>query len=439
MNCTSVVTSKNQTLNRGDSASRLAVHTLAACWLGMVFDGMDTNNYILTLHPALKEILCTSSDAVIGSYGAGTLAIFMTGWAIGAFLFGLLADHIGRARTLVYTVLLYAVCTGACAFVHHWHEFALLRFLVGCGIGGEISIGGVILAELWSSRSRLHATAFLQTGFPCGLLMLGAINLLIGHLGWRWLYIVGMLPAVLAIYMRVKLEDPDQFKLLRAQRKLLIAKPKSELTAVEKNMLRSPLSELFQLRNLGETAIVAGLASCVCIGAYAVLSWVPPWINQITGTLAVSERSYAAVSQSLGSIVGCACAGLVVMRIGRRWAFRMAFLAAFAVCSAMFLTTKSFGFSLLVWSFLSGFFVFASFAYLFIYVPELYDTKLRATAFAFCIQSGRLFSAGACLTAGYLVGHVFHGSYALAGASMATVYLLGFAGTFFMPQSKGKL
>lgn len=421
----------------GKAPTRLALHALAACWLGMVFDGMDTNNFIISLHPALKELLHTSSDAVIGAYGASTIGIFMAGWAVGSITFGFLADYIGRAKTLMVTVLFYATCTGMCTLAHTWPEMAVLRFLVGCGIGGEASIGGVILAELWTGRSRLHAAAILQTGFGSGMLLLGGVNLLIGHLGWRGLYLVGTIPALLAIYVRSKLDDPQDFKDVRAYRQSLLGKAKSGLTRHEKSFLRSPLLELFAGQNVRKMVVVVAMASSVSIGSYAVMGWIPPWINQLTGCVAVQERSYAAISQSLGNILGCATAGFVIARFGRTWAFRAAFLMAFALCGTMFLFTREYSTVLLGWIFLSSLFVFAPYAYLFIYVPELFDTRVRATAFAFCIQSGRLFTTAACFAGGYLVARVFNGSYALSGASMALVYVLALVATFFMPFSDG--
>ena len=112
-------------------------HVLLATWLGTLFDGMDCSIYILTLYPSLSELLGTTSHATVGSYGALLLALFMFGWAAGAVVFGMCADRIGRSKTLVLTVLLYAFCTGLCAICQTWQELALCRFFVGCGIGGE--------------------------------------------------------------------------------------------------------------------------------------------------------------------------------------------------------------------------------------------------------------------------------------------------------------
>ncbi len=428
--------SPSQLSAQNNKLSSLPLHALIACWLGMVFDGMDTNNFIMTLHPALADLLHTSSAAQIGAYGSAILAIFMVGWAVGACLFGILADKFGRTRTLIFSVLLYAVSTGLCAVAHSWTEMAFYRFLVGCGIGGELCIGGVMLAEIWKGKSRLYATGVLQTGFPCGILLLSAANLLIGQFGWRWLYLIGIAPAFLAIYIRTKLEDSDDAKKVRDYRNGLRAKAEKDLAAHEIEYLRSPLFELLNRSNIRKTLIVTAMATCVSIGAYAVLGWIPAWINQLTGSAAVQERSFALISQSLGFFLGAATAGLLISAIGRKWAFRIAFAGALVVCPLMFLTTKVFGTPLLIWTFFAGYFVMAPYSYLFIYVPELFETRLRATGFSFVIQSGRVFAGLVCLLSGQLVG-VFGGSYAMAGASIASFYLLALLATFFMPTSPG--
>src|SRR5271170_5859318 len=110
-------------------------HVLLATWLGEMFDGMDASIFVLVLFPALSELLNTKSHSIVGLHGSYILATFMVGWAIGGIGFGILADYIGRARTLVYTILLYAIFTGLCALSHNWQEMAIYRFLVGCGIG----------------------------------------------------------------------------------------------------------------------------------------------------------------------------------------------------------------------------------------------------------------------------------------------------------------
>lgn len=398
-----------------------------------MFDGMDASIFVLVLFPALSELLHTQSHSVVGVHGSFILATFMVGWAVGGTVFGILADHIGRAKTLVYTILLYAVFTGLCGLSHTWQEMAFYRFLVGCGIGGEISIGGVLMAECWRGNSRLHATGAMCTSFGFGYLVAALLNLFLGSLGWRWLFFAGVVPAFLTAYIRVRLKEPVQFELTREYKKRLKEKPKAELTADEAALLRSPLTELFNKENRGRVFLSVCLASTAIVGYWAVLSWILPWINQLTGTAAVHERSLAAVCLNIGAIVSAAMSGLIVTFFGRRTSFCLSFLGALVSCLGMFLTTKVFGVQLLAWSFFVGFFAVLVFALLFIYVPESFETKLRATAVGFGIQTGRLVAAIAALAGGQLIG-LFGGSYALAGSTITLFYLVGIVAALFVKE-----
>jgi MFS family permease len=425
----------NQNLNL-KSITTDQLHVLAATWFGMLFDGMDMSIYVLTLYPSLSELLMTKSHATVGIYGSIILAIFLFGWTSGALIFGILADYIGRTKTLIITVLLYAICTGLCATSHSWQELAFYRFLVGCGIGGEISIGGVMLSEYWSGKARLHATSFLQCAFNVGCLFLAIVGLALGSFGWRVLYVAGIIPALLAIYIRSKLVDTPEVNKIRAQRLTLQKKPKHELNPGESNLLKFTFFELFEPKNLRRVLIVCTLASTTMAGHYAVVSWIPAWINQLTGTSAIQERSIATIVLNTGAILGALSGGLLITFLGRPKSFRFAFAGAFACCLGMYLTVKSFGMPLLAWALVAGFFVMIPYTYLFIYVPELFSTHIRATAFGFSIQAGRIFAGILALIGGQLVA-AFGGSYASAGACVASVYIVGFIVSFFMPKSDG--
>ena len=329
-------------------------HVLLATWLGEMFDGMDASIFVLVIFPALSELLATKSHSVVGVYASIILATFMLGWAIGGIGFGILADHIGRARTLVYTILLYAIFTGLCAFSHNWQEMAFYRFLVGCGIGGEISIGGVLMAECWRGKSRLHATGVMASSFGAGYLVASLLNLFLGGFGWRWLFVAGIVPALLTAYIRAKLKEPVQFELMREYKQRLAAKPKAELSEQEAELLKFTLPQIFNGKNISKTILVTAIASTAVVGYWAVLSWIPPWINQLTDTPAVQERSFVALAQNIGSIVSCLLAGTLVIRFGRRASFCFAFFGALC-CLGMFLTTRTFSSTLFVWAFSLGF------------------------------------------------------------------------------------
>ncbi len=420
------------------SADNSRAHVLLATWLGEMFDGMDASIFVLVLFPAMSELLKTTSHSTAGVYGSIVLATFMVGWAAGAILFGILSDYIGRTRTMILSILLYALCTGLCALSHSWIELAVYRFLVGCGIGGEISAGAVLLSECWRGNSRLHAAGIVNSSFGSGYLIAALLNLWLGHFGWRWLFLAGVIPALLTVYLRCKLKEPAQFELVREYKKRLKCKTKEKLSPQESELLRFTFGQIFARGTRGKTAVVAALASTTIVGYWAVLAWLPPWINQLTGTSAVAERSAAAIAMNIGAIIFSLLSGSIVLWLGRRNAFRFAFLGALVCCAGMFLTVKAFGPLLLVWAFAVGCFVPVPFAFLFVYVPELFAARIRGTAFGFSVQFGRLAAAVAALCGGQLIAF-FGGSYAYAGACLAGFYLVGIVVSFFMPHTNGEV
>lgn len=413
-------------------------HVLVAMWLGQMFDAMDASIYVLVLYPALSELLKTASHSTVGVIGSIVLAVFMLGWACGGIVFGILSDYIGRTRTLVLTILLYAIATGLCAISHNWIELALYRFLVGCGIGGEIGIGVVILSEYWRGQSRLNAVGAMCTSFGCGYLVTALLNLWLGPLGWRYLFAAGVVPALLTVYIRAKLKEPPQFELSCQYRRHLKKKPRSMLTKEESQYVSHTFPEIFSRTNWRKTLLIVTLSTTATVAYWAVLSWIPAWINQLTGSAAVQQRSITAIVMNLGTIVSAALAGAIVISLGRARAFRLAFVGSLLCCIGMFVTVKTFAAPLLVWVFFVGAFAELAFVCLYIYAPEVFDVRIRGTAFGFSVQVGRVIAAMGALLSGQIIA-ICSGSYAIAGACMATVNLMGIVASFFVFKTSGIL
>jgi MFS family permease len=284
----------------------------------------------------------------------------------------------------------------------------------------------------------LHAAGFLAGSFAVGYLIASLLNLFLGGLGWRCLFIAGIVPAFLTAYIRMKLKEPVQFELMKQYKQRLRAKPKAELSEEEAAVLKFTFPQLFKGTNLSKTLLVTAISSSSIVGYWAVLSWIPPWINKLTGTEAIQERSVATIILNIGGIISCQLVGILVSKFGRRTTFFVCFLGALICSLGMFLTNKSFDSTLLIWIFFEGFFAMALFSLMFIYVPEIYETKLRATAFGFCVQSGRIAAAIAALTGGQLIG-IFGGSYAMAGATISLFYLVGVFASLFIRTPKEDL
>lgn len=404
-------------------------HALAATWLGGVFDGMDSSIFAIVLYPALSELLHNTSHAVVGLTGSYIIALFMLGWAVGAMVFGILADYIGRARTLTLTILLYALCTGLCATAGSWQELGFYRFLVGAGIGGEMGIGAVLLSECWPTRSRIYAVSVMATSLGTGYMLTALLNLWLGNFGWRWLFVAGIMPAFLTVYIRAKLKEPHEFERIKQERRQGL----SASTRPASARGNFTLVELFKPHNRRKTLAVIAIASTAIITWWAVIAWIPAWVNQLTGDLAVAERSHAMFLKDIGMILSGVLGGFLIRRLGYRKCMAVSFAMAFVTAAGMFLTVKSFGAALLAWIVCLGFFAHLPFVVLWVYIPELFEARIRSTAFGFTYNVGRFLAAFCALGSGLLI-QAFAGSYALAAASVSSIYLVGLLATIFMPR-----
>lgn len=431
----------NQTANSRHHQANSPWHVLIASSLGGYFDGLDASIFGLVLYPAMSELLGTTAHSTAGLYGSFVMAAFMFGWACGAIIFGIISDYIGRIRTMIITILLYALCTGLCAASHSWQELAFYRFLVGCGIGGEIGTSVIVIAEYFKGTARLHGMSIMTAVAIAGYLTTALLNLVLGNFGWRYLFIAGVIPAFLTLYIRIKLKEPAPFHRMKSTRS-------SSLGNLTKGDVRNPsreraiilptFFEILSKENLPKTMVIMAMATSAIVNWWAALSWVPPWINQLTGTLAVRERSAALIALYLGALVFSLFGGFVVNHLGRANALRLGFIGSLASCAGMFLLIKSYSFVLLCGAFVAGCFAIMPFITLFIYVPELFATHVRGTAFGFGMQTGRIFAAIAALAGGQIIS-LFGGSYAIAGASIACVNVLGLLASFFMPQTTGEV
>ena len=413
-------------------------HVLLATWLGGVFDGFDSSIFAMVLFPAVSELVGSKDTAMIGQFGSYIIALFLVGWAIGAGFFGWLADRIGRAKTLTLTILVYALCTGLCATAHSWWEMGIYRFLVGAGIGGEMGIGAVLLTECWPKKSRIHAVGFMATSLGVGYLFTAGLNLLLGGFGWRWLFVAGIAPAFLTLYIRTKLKEPENFTRMQNARTEAENTHIDHRTDEQHELLKPAFATLFSKENIRKTCIVSMLTSCAIITWWAVLSWIPSWVNQITGNLAVEARSHVMFFKDIGMIMSGILGGLIITKLGYRKCMGWTFTLAFIATVTMFMSFKTFSPLIFPCIFAVGFFAHVPFVLLWGYIPELYETRIRSTAFGVTYNVGRLIAAVATLISGELM-RVLGGSYAMAASSIAGVFLIGTVVSFFMPKPCGKM
>jgi MFS family permease len=187
------------------SLSREQWRVLVASNLGWTFDGFEVFALFLTVGFALHQLVDASQYAQIPRYAGYILATTVFGWATGGVIGGIIADYIGRKRTMILAILAYSLTTGLSALSWDWISFAVLRFLVGVAIGSEWATGASIVSELWPDHARGRGGGLLQSGFGLGSILASGIWLLVGGLGpnaWRWMFLVGVLPALLTLWIR---------------------------------------------------------------------------------------------------------------------------------------------------------------------------------------------------------------------------------------------
>jgi len=437
--------------------------------LGWLFDTMDQQLFVLARTPALAELLNKSpSDPDISRYGGYATSIFIIGWATGGLIFGMFGDRFGRARTMIITILIYSAFTGLSAGAQGWLDFAIYRFVTGMGVGGEFAAGVTLVAEVMPNRARPYALGLLQALSAVGNMMAAGISFVIppqmeinGVAGWRWMFLVGIVPALLVILIRRGLAEPESWQNARKQAKARSENPDD----FHKQM--GDMKELFQdPRWRYHTIIGVLLASAGVMGLWGVGFWTPELVrnNVLRNLPKETQDFYASMTsllQNLGAFFGIYGFGLLAGRFGRRTAFLVALVLAFAA------TVMVFGFmtkpSQIWWMIpLMGFCTLMIFGGYAIYFPELYPTRLRSTGTGFCYNVARYLAAAAPFILGTLASFIraapetergvqgladwtllsslgsVDNAFRYATLIVSLVYVLGMAILPFMPETKGK-
>jgi MFS family permease len=406
------------------------VLTVAA--LGWAFDTMDQWLYVLARQPAMAELLKASpEDPKVAFYAGIVQAIFLFGWATGGFLFGIVGDKWGRTRTMIVTILLYAGFTGLTAFTQNWYQFAVFRFLVGLGVGGEFASGAALVAEVFPPHARPMALGIMQAASAIGNMTAGFINLTVGaSLGWRWVFAVGFFPALLVFVIRMFVREPERWE--HARQEALVGRTQL-----------GNIAEMFGDPRWRRNALVGiSLAAVGVIGFWGIGTWSPDLLRLVLNPQNLPELkphtermvSIAIMAQNFGAFFGILSWAWVAERIGRRGAFALSFLSCLFVVPLTFLATNSFASALVLFPLL-GFFTTSLFGGYAVYFPELFPTRLRATGTGFCYNVARYLAIAGPYTFGHLRA-IF--GIRTAGTLLSGIFLLGLAVLPFAPETKGK-
>ncbi len=424
------------------SLNRTQWKALIASNLGWTFDGFEVFALILTIGAALHQLLDPSQYKLIPAYAGAVIAITVFGWGLGGLLGGILADYIGRKRSMALTILAYSLLTGLSAFSWSWLSFALFRFLVGLAIGSEWATGASITAEFWPDHARGKGGAFLQCGYPIGSIIASTVWVLIGTSGpgaWRFMYLIGVLPALITFWILRNIPESPRWEQSNQRRRAAheLRRQGAALRGEDAAMVRFTLIDMFAEPAVRMRLILTFVMSLsVTIGYWGVSTFVPSYVGSVAAGVGLAAQRWvglAGLVQNIGALCGFFCFGFLADMLGRKPTTFFYYLLCLILTPIVYLWVKEIHLLLLVFA-VYGFFIQGVFSWTAVWLPELFPTRMRATAAGFIFNTPRLISAIAPLIAGSLI--VGLGGYGKTASIIGMFYILGLIAVPFLPETK---
>jgi MFS family permease len=487
---------------------------LVAALLGWLFDGLEMGLFPLVQRPALQELVPSGED-ILPWIGIIT-ALFLVGAATGGVLFGWLGDRMGRVRAMMLSVLTYAVCSGLCGFASSAWEVGLLRFAAALGMGGEWSLGVALINELWPGRSRAFLAGLVGAAGNFGYLLIGVVGLGVLHQvqsmhavflatglpdtwvdglfrndGWRFMMMVGAVPALLTFFIRAFVPESTRWQRERDKgttsnwlsQDLLgvllgavgagvlvwLWAPKATELGLGLRIFTSALCVvvialgytypvvrfLQRLRakdpsqppwrpTLRRMLLAACLSGVALVGTWGSTQQAPTFAAHVAeqAQQAVPAKEWTQIASAVGAIIGCVAAALLGDWLGRRVTYCLLCVGSLAIVPAFYLTADRFGTALLVLACLMGAMTASFYGWLPLFLPELFRTSVRATGSGFGFNFGRVLAAIGVLQLGNLATVVGGGTLAdglpRVCSYLSLVYLVGLVLIWLVPETKGR-
>ena len=396
-------------------------------WIGWALDATDFNLFSIVLRPTLTELLGGNPTvAQLGEVGGYLSMVGLLGWAFGGFLFGIIADYIGRVRTLALSIAVFSLFTACQGFAQTPVQLGIFRFLAGLGTGAEVVVGIPLVAEAFAERHRAKILGVMMTGGAFGSIIGGQVYNLVGPYGWRYVFFVGVAPALLLLFIRRSMGEPAHFRAV-SERRAAVTAAGGAATEQDREFMRFLPAQLFS-RELRFSTLV-GLLFCLgtLLSIWTSQIWLPTiqsimlQKDGITGPAAIPYIGNGMMLWGVGGIFGYATFGFLADHFGRKPTIVFYNVGAIASGLVLYLGLGSYAYYpyLLV---IFGYFVFGVFSGHAIYLPELFPTHVRATAVSFCNGTGRVITSFGPLVAGLLV--VPFGSFNNAAAFMTCFAVL---------------
>jgi len=460
----------------------------SAAWF---FDCLDQRLFSLARIPALASLMGQPGTAVeVQAFGKVVTAWFLIGWGVGGMIFGALGDRFGRARMLTVTILIYSAFTGLSFFSRTALDFTAARFMTGLGVGGVFGLAVALIAETVPSGARAQSLGLLQVLSTIGNVTAGFTKMGIDSLetaktiepgqGWRWMFLIGALPAAMVIFTQKYLKEPEPWLKLKESGRL----PRGSIFAPYAGLI----SDARWRKNLIVGALIAstGVVGLWAIGEYAVdlqtavfkshyEAITPRPVIEATQTaeqtlkvpgaaatpaaadpsaaakkaydaqiraLVEKAKVYAYLLNMLGAAAGMWMFTRFANAFGRRPAFALGFTAALVVTVLVYwkMSSPQDAYWMMPLMGAAQLGVFAGFA---IYLPELFPSRLRSTGTSFCYNLGRFAAAAGSFFSSLLTVNVFGGfakplPYRYSAMTMCVIFFVGLVTVLFAPETKGK-
>lgn len=485
---------------------------LLAALLGWMFDGFEMGLFPVIARPALIELLeiedqpSDVQDAKLGPWNGLITAGFLVGAAAGGVLFGWLGDRIGRVRAMSLSILTYALCSGLGAFTTQpWH-MAGVRFLAALGMGGEWSLGVALVMEVWGGRSRGLLAGLIGAAANFGYVIVAVLSMSIvevsnslsnalsalgvsdiwvarlsANSGWRMLMLMGVLPALLTLFIRIFVPESGDWErekksgktsswatqdliavfvgvlacfgimyVWQAEAGIAVRLPATAIGLaivicgfvypIRRYLSRSNESDTSRSIIIYRLAIGAGLSAVPLLVTWASVMWSALWADQLgreIGEAGKYAKQWTQFCSATGAVFGSFGGAMLGYIAGRRIAYMGLCLASFGTAVLFFQTNTSFNAWFLASAFLLGFVTAAFYGWLPLYLPELFPTRVRATGQGFSFNFGRILAAIGALQTGALL-RTFEGSYSKACTLISLIYFVGIAIIWLAPETKGK-
>jgi MFS family permease len=403
---------------------------LASGFFGWMFDSMDINIFTMVLFPSMRELLGTTNMSSIVQGGGMIVALKLAGWGLGGIVFGVVADRIGRSRTLVITILIYAVFTGMSGLATSWLQLAILQFIAGIGIGGEWATAGALIVETWPERYRARAMQVMQMAWAFGFFAAALVNLFLGPISWRWVLAAGVVPAILCIAIRWMVPEPQRWVKVRQEARAASSHGEPDNAWLTFKAIFGPIA-------LRATIVGVIISMAMMVASFPGLALIPTWVNQLVKPGVenpVLQVSYVFMLLNAGAIFGYLTLMWLADAAGRRWAYTIFATGGIAITWYTFRSSTTLA-DLKMLIPIYGFFTVGGFGAPAAYLPELYPTRMRATGVGFCYNMSRLLTAPWPFVGGVLVGTL--GSVPAAVSAVQLFLIVGIVAIWFGPETKG--